>query len=144
MSHLASIAKKTVLPLALGAAAWLAATAAQARDLDVRWSVTIGVPGLVVSTGPAVGVPVYAAPVYPVPVYAAPVYAVPAPVYGPPRHRHPGYAAVRPWDRDGDGIPNRFDPVYNPRWDRDGDGIPNRYDRRDDRRYVDRRDDWRR
>ena len=33
------------------------------------------------------------------------------------------------WDRDHDGIPNRYDRTYNPRWDRDGDGIPNRYDR---------------
>ena len=33
------------------------------------------------------------------------------------------------WDRDGDGIPNRRDRVYNPRWDRDGDGIPNHRDR---------------
>ena len=37
-------------------------------------------------------------------------------------------------DRDGDGIPNRFDRVYNPRWDRDGDGVPNRYDRYDNSR----------
>ena len=64
---------------------------------------------------------------------------------------------VRPmafgFDRDHDGIPNRFDPVYNPRWDRDGDGIPNRYDRVDNRRHdrdhdgipdrFDRRDDRR-
>ncbi len=38
------------------------------------------------------------------------------------------------WDRDGDGIPNRHDRGYNPRWDRDGDGVPNRHDRHDDRR----------
>ena len=55
---------------------------------------------------------------------------------------HPGFIGwaqpvhdvrgVRPavrFDRDRDGIPNRFDRVYNPRWDRDGDGVPNRYDR---------------
>ena len=30
------------------------------------------------------------------------------------------------WDRDGDGIPNRYDR------DRDGDGVPNRHDRRPD------------
>ena len=45
---------------------------------------------------------------------------------------------VRPvwgYDRDHDGIPNRYDRVYNPRWDRDGDGIPNRYDRHDGRVY---------
>jgi len=35
------------------------------------------------------------------------------------------------WDRDGDGIPNRYDPTPNgigPRWDRDNDGIPNHRD----------------
>jgi hypothetical protein len=31
-------------------------------------------------------------------------------------------------DRDGDGIPNRYDNVNNRRGDRDRDGIPNRYD----------------
>jgi hypothetical protein len=49
----------------------------------------------------------------------------------------PAWGIARPptrWDRDGDGIPNRYDRVYNPRWDRDGDGIPNRYDRHDDTR----------
>jgi hypothetical protein len=39
-------------------------------------------------------------------------------------------------DADRDGIPDRRDPVYNPRWDRDGDGVPNRYDARpNDPRY---------
>jgi len=39
-------------------------------------------------------------------------------------------------DADRHGIPNRRDPVYSPRWDRDGDGVPNRYDARpDDPRY---------
>ena len=57
------------------------------------------------------------------------------------------------WDRDGDGIPNRYDRLYNPAWDRDGDGIPNRYDRVDNLRHdrdrdgipdrFDRRDDRR-
>src|SRR4051812_14328100 len=49
----------------------------------------------------------------------------------------PYYPAQRPtrWDRDGDGIPNRYDRVYNPPWDRDGDGIPNRYDHHDGRAY---------
>ncbi len=32
-------------------------------------------------------------------------------------------------DRDGDGVPNRFDR------DRDGDGIPNRFDRRPNNPY---------
>ena len=57
------------------------------------------------------------------------------------------------WDRDGDGVPNRRDRVYNPAWDRDGDGVPNRYDRVDNLRHdrdrdgipdrFDRRDDRR-
>ena len=81
---------------------------AEARDVDVQWSVTIGSPYYT-----------------PAPVYVpAPVYRAPAPVYW----QH-GYHQPRHWDRDGDGIPNRHDRRYNPRWDRDGDGIPNRYDR---------------
>jgi len=57
------------------------------------------------------------------------------------------------WDRDGDGIPNGRDRVYNPRGDRDGDGVPNRLDRYDNPRHdrdrdgvpdrFDRRDDRR-
>ena len=47
------------------------------------------------------------------------------------RHDHSYRQAPARRDRDGDGIPNRFDRVYNPRWDRDGDGVPNRYDRND-------------
>jgi hypothetical protein len=44
------------------------------------------------------------------------------------RYRH------RNWDRDRDGIPNRYDPNpnrpnYGVRGDRDGDGVPNRFDR---------------
>jgi len=39
------------------------------------------------------------------------------------------------WDRDRDGIPNRYDRVDNRRQgDRDHDGIPNHRDRRDDRK----------
>ena len=33
------------------------------------------------------------------------------------------------YDRDHDGIPNRYDRHYNPRGDRDRDGIPNYRDR---------------
>lgn len=68
-------------------------------------------------------------------VQSAPVYYEPAyrdhrgPRYQD-RHHHRHYDQRTRWDRDGDGIPNRHDRVYNPRWDRDGDGVPNRYDQR--------------
>jgi hypothetical protein len=110
------------LRVAVACAATLAAAlgvgAAQARDADVRWSVTIGSP-----------VPVYGPPPL------VPIYRVPQPVY----HPYPVvvYRAPTHWDRDGDGVPNRYDRVYNPVWDRDGDGIPNRYERRG-RPYGDR------
>ena len=133
--------RKLFVAAALALAGTLATGAAMARS-DVQWSVTIGAPFY----GPPVRVyepaPVY----YPAPVYRpAPVYAQPAPVYRPyPSHsqwdrdgdgipnRHDRVYNPR-WDRDGDGIPNRQDRVYNPRWDRDGDGVPNRYDRNDNR-----------
>lgn len=116
---------RTTLKLILSgltvAAGALLAGQAQAHD-DVQWSVTIGnpVPGVVV------GAPVYGVPA---PVYGAPAYRVPAPVYREPHWRESRYREPTRWDRDGDGIPNRYDRVYNPRWDRDGDGVPNRYDR---------------
>jgi hypothetical protein len=100
---------------------------AQARG-DVQWSVTIGTP---------IGVPIYSQ-AYPIYSQAYPVYTQPVPVYTRPApvvvHRPYHYGLrhrVAPiaWDRDRDGIPNRYDRVYNPRWDRDGDGIPNRHDR---------------
>jgi hypothetical protein len=48
--------------------------------------------------------------------------------YGHDGYRHAPYAGR---DRDGDGVPNRYDR------DRDGDGVPNRRDARpnDPRRY---------
>jgi hypothetical protein len=102
----------------------LAAGEAEARDVDVQWSVTIGSPYY----SPA---PVYA----PAPVYVRPpVYVAPAPVYW---QRGGHYQQPRRWDRDGDGIPNRYDRRYNPRWDRDGDGVPNRYDRHPNGRHHD-------
>lgn len=82
----------------------------EAQAGGVQWSVTIGSP-------------FYA----PAPIYIPPppaLYAPPAPVLWAR-----GYHSPRHWDRDGDGIPNRYDHRYTPRWDRDGDGIPNRYDR---------------
>jgi len=107
--------KKLIVVAAALAATLGGVGVAQARGgADVQWSVTIGAP---------VGVPVYAAPY--------PVYRQPAPVY----RAYPSYQEPTRWDRDGDGIPNRYDRVYNPRWDRDGDGIPNRYDRRDNLRH---------
>jgi hypothetical protein len=44
--------------------------------------------------------------------------------------RYPAQYDRRPtrWDRDGDGIANRYDR------DRDGDGVPNRFDRYPDNR----------
>src|SRR5215207_4727855 len=100
-----SVKKWVVAALAVVGMAGAGLAQANGRD-DVQWSVTIGSP---------IGVPVYSAP--------APVYGGPAPGYGH-RYHHPTR-----WDRDGDGIPNRYDRVYNPRWDRDGDRVPNRYDR---------------
>ena len=94
---------------ALAATGAFGAAEAQARDVDVQWSVTLGSP--IYAPGP-----VY---VHPAPIYRAPVAG----------YWHGGYHQPRYWDRDGDGIPNRYDHRYNPRWDRDGDGIPNRYDR---------------
>jgi hypothetical protein len=126
------IKTKVLIAASLALAGSLAAGVAQARDSDVQWSVTIGTP-------------VYG-PVYqpaPVVVRPAPVYQ-PVPVYQPyPRyeHRYPQYRERTRWDADGDGIPNRYDRVYNPRWDRDGDGVPTRYDRHDgwrDQRWHDR------
>ena len=130
--------RKLVIVGALAFAAALSAGAVQARDRnDVQWSVTIGAP---------IGVPIYSQP-YPVysqpyPVYSQPyaVYSQPYPAYPQRQYHARGYQQPTRWDRDGDGIPNRYDPVYNPPWDRDGDGIPNRYDRydRDDHARNDR------
>lgn len=99
-----------------------------AQAADVSWSVTIGSHG-----------PVFPA-VIPAPVLVRPVLrpapvVVPAPVMVPVYDHHRGYRQPTAWDRDGDGIPNRYDRVYNPRWDRDGDGIPNQHDRYDNRRF---------
>jgi hypothetical protein len=105
---------KILATATLAAAGALGVGAAQAREVDVQWSVTLGSP-------------FYAQP--------APVYAPPGPVYWQPvaGYSQRGYHQPTRWDRDGDGIPNRYDRLYNPRWDRDGDGIPNRFDRHDGR-----------
>ncbi|MDO9073689.1 MAG: hypothetical protein Q7U73_10510 [Rubrivivax sp.] len=124
----------------------LAAGAAHAGNrAEVQWAVTIGSPQIGVVVGsPLIQPRHYVTPVYAPRVYAPQVYVpqVYAPrAYAPPVYVVPGRAVHRTgWhDADRDGIPNRYDRVYNPRWDRDGDGVPNRYDRRDDRRH-DRRD----
>jgi hypothetical protein len=96
----------------------LGAGLAQAHGTDVQWSVTSGSP---------VGVPVYN--------QIGPVYGSPMPAAHPvPVHMPQGYQQPTRWDRDGDGIPNGRDHVFNPVWDRDGDGIANRHDRRDNLR----------
>jgi len=112
---------KTLIVATLGLAGALCAGAASAHGNDVQWSVTIGAP---VYTQPA---PVYTAPA---PVYSAPVYG-----YGYGYGHEHRYQRPTRWDRDGDGIPNRYDRVYNPAWDRDGDGVPNRYDRFDNNHW---------
>ena len=107
---------RNLIVAAVALAGALAAGTSQARD-HVQWSVNIGLP---VITLPAP--PVFVA--RPVVQYQYPAhYPVSAPRYAAP---------VR-WDADRDGIPNRYDRVYNPRWDRDGDGVPNRYDRHPNR-----------
>jgi hypothetical protein len=115
--------KFAIAAVAIAATVAAASVEARGRD-DVQLSVTIGSP---------------AWSVRPMPVHGN--------AYGPafvaPRYDHRPGAWFRPaptrWDRDGDGIPNRYDRVYNPRWDRDGDGIPNRYDRHDNGRHRDGR-----
>lgn len=117
---------RKLIGVALALAGALTTGLAQARGHDdVQWSVTIGAP---------MGVPVYE--------QRHPVYIQPVPAFVQPRHGHQrhddrrhDYQRPTRWDRDGDGVPNRFDRVFNPRWDRDGDGVPNRFDRYDNLRH---------
>lgn len=101
----------------LASSGMLGVGVAQAGSPELQWSVTIGTP-------------VYAQAV-PVQVRPWPVYQGPAPfrVRPMPVYQRTVYLQPTRWDRDGDGIPNRHDRLYNPPWDRDGDGIPNRHDR---------------
>jgi len=120
------MSKSKLLVAALVATGALGVGAAQAHESRVSWSISIGLP----------------APVLPVPVLLpapavvrpAPVIVQPAPYHGYGRYAY-GYSRPTGWDRDGDGIPNRRDRLYNPAWDRDGDGIPNRRDHFDNRRH---------
>ena len=108
---------RNLIVAALGLAGALCTGAAMAHgNDDIQWSVTVGSD--------------YGAPQYyrPAPVYVQPAY--PAPVYGPHHYRQPTR-----WDVDGDGIPNRYDRLYNPAWDRDGDGIPDWRERHGERHY---------
>ena len=74
--------------LVLGAMGF--ASSAHARD-NVSFSVSVGVPGVVVGVNNAY--PVYSQPVYLQPVYSQPVYVQPQPVYVQPR---PFYVQPRP------------------------------------------------
>jgi hypothetical protein len=133
---------KKIALVAVALAGTLGAGLAEARGRDhVEWSITIGNPAPVYFGAPA---PVF---VRPAPI----VIGAPVHVYergydrgyyggyhgGYDRSYHHGYRGHGRGfrDADGDGIPNRYDRVYNPRWDRDGDGIPNRYDRYDNSRH---------
>ena len=151
--------KFALVPATLALLGALAGTAAQAHGTDTRWSVTIGAPVLTLPL--PLPVPVLRVPLPVVVMPAPPPQMVVVPAY----ERGAYYREPTRWDVDGDGIPNRYDRLYNPIWDRNGDGIPdhrayrhrpygdrdhdgipNRYDRRDDRdgdRYGDRHDDRR-
>ncbi|MGL6112573.1 MAG: hypothetical protein ACRC2B_20960 [Rubrivivax sp.] len=117
--------KKFKVVAALALTGVMVADLAQARDnAELNWSVTIGTPYVTPYYGP------------PPPVYVRPAPAVrqqPYPMYQQP---YPVYQQPTRWDQDGDGIPNRYDRVYNPRWDHDGDGIPNRRDQHYDARHA--------
>ncbi|HEU5297437.1 MAG TPA: hypothetical protein VFU71_21845 [Burkholderiaceae bacterium] len=108
---------------ALVATGALGVGVAQAQETHVSWSITIGSPV------PVLPLPAIVGPA-PVVVQPAQVVVQPAPYYHDRRYHQP----MR-WDADGDGIPNRYDRLYNPAWDRDGDGIPNYRDHYDNRRH---------
>jgi hypothetical protein len=92
---------KNLIVAAAALTAALGTGLAQARPgPDVQWSVTIGAPA-----------PVYSTP-YPAYPAAYPVYSAPYPVYrqpAPAYRAYPQYQHPTRWDRDGDGIPNRYD-----------------------------------
>lgn len=86
--------------LLAGTVMMLSAAPAMAR---VNVDLNIGVPGVL-----------YPAPVYvqPRPVYVQPrpVYVQPSPIYYEPRYRHhKRHHYYSRHDRDGDGVPNRYD-----------------------------------
>ena len=102
----------------LASIAVLGATAASAQ---VWGSVSINLPGPPVAVVPAP--PVYVRP--------APVYVQPAPrVYGPAYGGGGYYGHGGGYYGRGGGYHGGHDRYRGARWDRDGDGVPNRYDRR--------------
>jgi len=115
----------------LAAAGALSAGAVQAHP-DVRWAVNVNAPPVAVQVASDRG------------------YGVMAPVFdrhGRPVYRDQVYREPTRWDRDADGIPDRYEYRHrhhrHDRWDRcderghdrDRDGVPNRYDRRPDNPY---------
>jgi len=106
--------------IALGAAAAaamaLAVPAAHAGNASIYLNIDAGVPSYY-----GYGYPNYSQPAY---VYAQPAYVYGQPGYGYAQPSYGGGHRQHRRDRDGDGIPNRYDR------DRDGDGVPNRFDRR--------------
>jgi len=98
----------------------LAALGATAASAQVWGSVNINLPGPPVAVMPAP--PVYVRP--------APVYVHPA----PPRAYGYGYGGRDYYQRQGRGHYEHRD-YRGARWDRDGDGVPNRYDRRPNNPY---------
>lgn len=112
------------LATALIAAAGALSAGAAAAHPDVRWAVSVNAAPVAVKVASDRG------------------YGVALPVVN--RYGYPVYREPTRWDRDADGIPDRYE--YHPRhhrhfrdrWerceerapDRDRDGVPDRYDRR--------------
>jgi hypothetical protein len=124
MKNLITIAAASIAGVVLA----LAASPALART-DVE--VNIGVPGVFVQPAP---VYVQPRPVYvePAPVYVrpAPMYVQPQPVYVQP----PPFYAGRPEWREHRWREHQW-REHQWRRDRDGDGVPNRFDHYPDNRY---------
>lgn len=110
------------LALALIAAAGALSAGAAAAHPDVRWAVSVNAPPVAVQVASDRGYGVVALPVV-------------------NRYGYPVYREPTRWDRDADGIPDRYEyrsrhhHHRHERWERcepdsDRDGVPDRYDRR--------------